>query len=96
MNFLQSSLAKSGSRLAMLLQPPLPPDLQAEPIGIPSAFRRLDLTHFDVLALGQNFVTRFPDRFQPILLLGLRTAGSYLLRCCEPSSRRKPIGRFPR
>jgi len=75
--FDSTSLAKSGSRLAMLLQPPLPPDLQAEPIGIPSAFRRLDLTHFDVLALGQNFVTRFPDRFQPILLLGLRTAGSY-------------------
>jgi hydroxymethylpyrimidine pyrophosphatase-like HAD family hydrolase len=74
-----TSLSKSGRRLTMLLQAPLPSDLQAEPIGIPSAFRRLDLTHYDVLALGQNFVTRFPDRLQPILLVGLRTSGSYFV-----------------
>jgi hypothetical protein len=68
------SFAETGSRLAMLLQSPLPSDLQAKRLGVPSAFSRLDLTHFDVLALGRCFVKRFPDRSQPILLLGLRTA----------------------
>ena len=71
------SFAETGSRLAMLLQSPLPSDLQAKRLGVPSAFSRLDLTHFDVLALGRCFVKRFPDRSQPILLLGLRTAGTY-------------------
>jgi hydroxymethylpyrimidine pyrophosphatase-like HAD family hydrolase len=69
---------ETASGLAMLLQLPLPADLEAEHIGVPSAFRRLDLTHFDVLALGQRFVERFPNRSQPILVLGLRTSGSYL------------------
>jgi len=71
------SFAETGSRLAMLLQSPLPSDLQAKRLGVPSAFSRLDLTHFDVLTLGRCFVKRFPDRSQPILLLGLRTAGTY-------------------
>jgi len=72
-----ASFAETDSRLAMLLQLPLPADLEAEHIGVPSPFRRLDLTHFDVLALGRHFVERFPDRSQAILLLGLRTSGSY-------------------
>jgi hydroxymethylpyrimidine pyrophosphatase-like HAD family hydrolase len=72
-----AALATAGDSLAALLRSPLPSDLQAESIYFPSAFRRLDLTHFDVLALGRHFATRFPDRGQPLLLLGLRTAGSY-------------------
>jgi hydroxymethylpyrimidine pyrophosphatase-like HAD family hydrolase len=35
------------------------------------------LTHFDFLPLGQRLARRCPDRSQPILLLGLRTSGSY-------------------
>ncbi|SHJ44107.1 Hydroxymethylpyrimidine pyrophosphatase [Bradyrhizobium lablabi] len=69
--------AESGSNLAKLLLSPLPPDLQTEHIGVPTPFRRLDLTHFDVLALGQRFAQRFPDRSEAILILGLRTSGSY-------------------
>jgi hydroxymethylpyrimidine pyrophosphatase-like HAD family hydrolase len=72
-----SAVAESGGRLAMLLRSPLPSDLQAERIGIPSPFRRLDLTHVDVLALGRCYVRRFPDRSQAILLVGPRTSGSY-------------------
>jgi hydroxymethylpyrimidine pyrophosphatase-like HAD family hydrolase len=71
------AIADAGRSLALLLGSPLPAELQAEPIYFPSAFRRLDLTHLDVLALGRRFLARFPDRHQPILLLGLRTAGSY-------------------
>jgi hypothetical protein len=62
--------------LTELLQSPLPFDLQVERLGVPSAFSRLDLMHFDVLSLGRRFVKSFPDRSQPILLLGLRTAGT--------------------
>jgi hydroxymethylpyrimidine pyrophosphatase-like HAD family hydrolase len=72
-----ASFVEAGSKLAETLRSLLPPDLQAEHIGVPTPFRRLDLTHFDVLALGQNFIRRFPDRSQAILLLGLRTSGSY-------------------
>ena len=44
---------------------------------IPAAFRSQDLTHFDVLSLGDKFIQSFPDRARPILVTGLRTAGSY-------------------
>jgi hydroxymethylpyrimidine pyrophosphatase-like HAD family hydrolase len=72
-----SAFVAAGSRLTELLKSPLPPSLQVERLGVPSAFSRLDLTHFDVLSLGRHFVNSFPDRSQPILLLGLRTAGTY-------------------
>lgn len=70
-----ATAAKSARRL--LLKCPLPPRLLAAQIGVPTPFRRLDLTHHDVLALGRKFVGRFPDRSQAILIVGLRTSGSY-------------------
>jgi hypothetical protein len=70
-----TSAAELASGLAM--QSLLPPDLQAGHIGVPTPFRRLYLTHHDVLALGRRFVSRFPDRSRAILLVGLRTSGSY-------------------
>src|SRR5712671_1777219 len=73
----RASFVKRGSRLAELLGSPLPSDLQAEHIGVPSAFGRLDVTHLDILALGRRFAERFPDRSQPILVLGVRTGGTY-------------------
>ena len=70
---------KPAARLAeLLLSPGLPPDLQAKHVGVPSLFRRLDTTHFDILALGRRFADRFPDRDQPLLIVGLRTSGSYI------------------
>jgi hypothetical protein len=74
-----ASFDERGSKVAKMLQSPLPTDLQAEHISVPTPFRRLDLTHLDFLALGQNFIRRFPDRFQAILLLGVRTSGSYFV-----------------
>ncbi len=70
-------LSRAARRLAMLVQSPLPSDLQAERLGCPTPFSRLDLTHQDLLALGESFVRRFPGRTQPILVVGLRTSGSY-------------------
>jgi hydroxymethylpyrimidine pyrophosphatase-like HAD family hydrolase len=72
-----SLLADTASRLAESLRLPLPADLLAEHTYFPSAFRKHDLTHFDVLSLGRLFASRFSDRGQPLLLVGLRTAGSY-------------------
>jgi hydroxymethylpyrimidine pyrophosphatase-like HAD family hydrolase len=69
---------QSAKKLAAILRSPLPSDLLALRLGVPSAFSRLDLTPHDVLALGQRFVRQYPDRSHPILILGLRTAGTYL------------------
>jgi hydroxymethylpyrimidine pyrophosphatase-like HAD family hydrolase len=69
--------AEAGHHLMMLLRSPLPSDFCGEVLGAPTLFNRLDLTHKDILALGQSFVQRFPERAQPILLVGLRTSGSY-------------------
>src|SRR5262249_32696518 len=73
----QAPLAESARGLASALQQPLPPALQTQRLGIPSPFSRLDMTGQDVLALGRAFVRRFPERAQPLLLVGLRTSGSY-------------------
>jgi hydroxymethylpyrimidine pyrophosphatase-like HAD family hydrolase len=73
----RAALVRMGGRLAKSLEAPLPSDLQAEHIGVPSAFGRLDVTHFDILTLGRRFAERFPDRSRPILVLGVRTGGTY-------------------
>ena len=72
-----ASLAGAGQRLIARLRSPLPAELLSKRLGIPSPFGHLDLTPNDVLRLGDCFVQRFPDRAQPILLVGLRTSGSY-------------------
>jgi hydroxymethylpyrimidine pyrophosphatase-like HAD family hydrolase len=70
-------LVESGRRLIALLERPLPTDFQTQRLATPIAFRRLDMTQRDCLSLGHLFMRRFPDRTQPILLVGVRTAGSY-------------------
>src|SRR5262249_45208279 len=71
-------LAEAGARLGKLLETRLPSDLLAQRLGVPNPFSRLDVTEKDILALGDSFLTRFPNRRQPILLVGLRTSGTYL------------------
>jgi hydroxymethylpyrimidine pyrophosphatase-like HAD family hydrolase len=72
------AFAQSASNLSAMLQWPFPSALSDFRLGVPSAFSRLDLTHFDVLALGRQFMRQCPDRSHPILLLGLRTGGTHL------------------
>jgi len=60
-----------------LLRAPLPSAMRTRRPRIPGAFRSQDLTHFDVLSLGGKFIAAFPDRKRPLLVTGLRTAGSY-------------------
>lgn len=70
-------LAEAGRRLVTLLQSPLPLDLRGLRIGTPTPFSRLDLTQKDFLALGESFARQYPDRTQSILIVGLRSSGSY-------------------
>lgn len=73
----RNALARAGTRLTAMLDARLPAGLEKRHPTVPAAFRTQDLTHFDVLALGRQFVSRFPDRGRPTLVVGLRTAGSY-------------------
>ena len=88
-NFLSIFVKEQSERAASFVKPAarlteslrslcLPPDLRDKHVGVPSLFQRLDTTHFDILALGRRFADRFPDRNQPILIMGLRTSGSYI------------------
>ena len=69
-------LFDAGNKLAQLGLL-LPTELLDKRLTIPSPFSHLDLTPDDVLRLGDIFVRRFPERTQPVLIVGLRTAGSY-------------------
>jgi len=71
-------LDRARKCLAELLPPPLPSTLEELQLKVPSGFRRQDLTHQDVLALGQHFVVNHPEHELPLLVVGLRTSGSYL------------------
>ena len=51
--------------------------LHRKRLRVPGAYRSQDLTQFDVLSLGEKFVSAFPERDRPLTVLGLRTAGSY-------------------
>ena len=73
----QALIAQRGLELANCLARPLPNGLRIEQISVPSPFQRLDLTPWDAVELGRNFIARYPDRRARILLLGLRTSGSY-------------------
>jgi hydroxymethylpyrimidine pyrophosphatase-like HAD family hydrolase len=71
-----NGLFESAQRLTHLASR-CPDALLAQRLGIPSPFGHLDLSPKDVLKLGDHFERRFPDRAQPVLLVGLRTSGAY-------------------
>jgi hydroxymethylpyrimidine pyrophosphatase-like HAD family hydrolase len=70
-------LSVTKTRLMTLLDADLPAKVQGRRLKMPAAFRTQDLTHFDILALGRRFVAEFAERERPVLVVGLRTAGSY-------------------
>jgi hydroxymethylpyrimidine pyrophosphatase-like HAD family hydrolase len=71
------AISTRAAALASLLTKRLPPGLLARRSRPPAAFISQDLTHLDAVALTRKFVAAFPDRQKPVLVLGLRTAGSY-------------------
>src|SRR5262249_7049758 len=56
---------------------PLPAGLAARRVGVPAAFRSQDLSLEDFLEITARFVDAFPCRERPLVVVGLRTAGSY-------------------
>jgi hydroxymethylpyrimidine pyrophosphatase-like HAD family hydrolase len=70
-------VAAAARGLANFRYSALPRDLRNLRLGVPTPFSRLDLTPHDVLALGKRLAQRLPDRGQLLLLVGLRTSGSY-------------------
>ena len=73
----RKDFTSSTTLLASLLARRLPTHFLARRARVPSAFHSQSLTPLDSLALARKFVTAFPDRQRRILVLGLRTAGSY-------------------
>ena len=61
----------------------IPPKLATSTISLPSGYRRLDICPDDILELIRRLVKRYRDRATPIVLVGLRTAGTYfaILAC---------------
>jgi hypothetical protein len=73
-----AELARAArARLAELLNEELPAGLLCRRARVPAAFRSQDLTHHDILELVARFASEFPDRDRSLLVVGLRTAGSY-------------------
>ena len=72
-----SGLGEARDQLLSLLQAPVPDDLLERRARIPAAFRTQDLTHGDIFMLARTLAQAYPDRERPIVIVGLRTAGSY-------------------
>jgi len=72
------SLPHKRDRLFGLLTTELPKEFAGKRPKIPAYFRSRDFTPHDSLELSRKFVEAFPDRARPILVVGFRTAGSYL------------------
>jgi hydroxymethylpyrimidine pyrophosphatase-like HAD family hydrolase len=56
----------------------LPADVRRSILRLPTAFRSLDLHPLDCCELVARFAAREPDRRRPLLVIGVRTSGSYL------------------
>ncbi len=74
----RAELTRASAGFLAFLPSPLPSRLRARQISIPSPFRRLDLTPLDAIALAQRLVQRVPARNQRLLLVGLRSSGTYI------------------
>jgi len=75
---LLEDILKRKSRIASLLEYRLPKAFVERIPKIPAFFRSRDFTTADCLELGRKFVSAVPDRSQAVVVLGLRTAGSFL------------------
>ncbi|WP_111307977.1 HAD hydrolase family protein [Confluentibacter sediminis] len=63
--------------LADLSRTVLPKKMLNQAVTSPRAFRCQDLTPYDVLTLSKKYCLENTDKNKPILIIGLRSAGSY-------------------
>jgi hydroxymethylpyrimidine pyrophosphatase-like HAD family hydrolase/orotate phosphoribosyltransferase len=73
----EQRLRHCGRRLQSRLTAMFPATLLHNGLRNPAFFHVRDLTHVDILTLGRKLVARCPTRQTPILIVGVRTAGSY-------------------
>ena len=71
-------LLQQRDQLASLLTADFPRRLWNFRPKIPAFFRSRDFAPFDSLELGRKFVAAFPEPERPAMVMGLRTAGSFL------------------
>jgi hydroxymethylpyrimidine pyrophosphatase-like HAD family hydrolase len=67
----------SANDLKSLLEFSFPQQILNLRPRIPAAFHAQDLTHFDIMKLATKFAQIETQRAKPVLVVGLRTAGSY-------------------
>jgi hydroxymethylpyrimidine pyrophosphatase-like HAD family hydrolase len=73
-----SGMLEQRNRLLALLPPRFPTLLWKRRSKIPAFFRSRDFAPADCLELGEKFSSIFPEREGPAIVIGLRTAGSFL------------------
>src|SRR5262249_34219611 len=56
----------------------VPPELAQSVVRLPTCFRSLDQRPKDCVTLMERFTQRWPDPRRAVLVVGLRTSGSYL------------------
>jgi hydroxymethylpyrimidine pyrophosphatase-like HAD family hydrolase/orotate phosphoribosyltransferase len=64
--------------LLPLLQYHLPQDILTKRTRIPAAYRSQDLTHHDFIELSRKYAERHGGQKSPLVIVGLRTAGSFI------------------
>src|SRR5262249_4018226 len=74
----QGELLQHRARLADLLPPRFPKGMWNARPKMPAFFRSRDFAPADCLELGKKFLERFPECERPAMVMGLRTAGSFL------------------
>ena len=72
-----SSCKCAVAKLADLSRLTLPKKLLNQSVTSPRAFRCQDLTPYDVLTLSEKYCLKNTNKNKPILIIGLRSAGSY-------------------
>ena len=60
----------------------LPTGLLNEVLRLPSCFRSFDQQPGDLERIVGRFTERWPDRARPVIVIGIRTSGSYLAPLC--------------
>jgi len=76
----EDAVPDAGAEVESILRraPGLPVELRRSIIRLPTCFRSLDQRPADMQRIVEEFARRHGDREQSILVVGLRTSGSYL------------------
>jgi hydroxymethylpyrimidine pyrophosphatase-like HAD family hydrolase len=72
------ALLASGQALLAAAVSGLPPGLRREVLHLPSCFRSFDQQPADLERMVADFARRWPDRGRSLVVVGIRTSGSYL------------------